>query len=517
MFKRYMFVDGYIPVLNGTGMWSIDVNGSVTNEGVVVLPFPGPDGHLCVNLQSWDGLRDYKVIDLVAIHFKSLRIDPTLFNRVQAFVIDKDKTNTHASNVGYRFTDSPLEVPHAPGFYYVPAFTGVAINRNGDVINSRKGVKRNWTVCKPNEKINSKGGYRLLSVAFATIGNTSLQRHRALCLTFRDYPDNVDSIQVNHIHGIPGEDDLSGLEWVTRSGNMQHAHDTGLNQTNVPVLARNVVTGELLSFKNLTECDTFAGLHMGSTRRRIKDGPFGKVYSDGFQFKLADDDRDWVIPDNPEQEVKDSQTLRRIIVRDCRDRTTLTCASVTDASEITRILPVTIRARLHRQDLSAFRGFQFKDADDETPWPDFTQEEAFAEKAFQYSVDARNLFTGETRNFDSRRKAEIVFRDRSISGYLSAGRNYLRDDGWQFKTSGTDWEHISDPEEAIYLKQRDVCARRTSDGAITIAAGGKALARLLKVPYDGLRKAALSRGHVIHEGYQFRLGVSNEPWPTVSP
>lgn len=39
-------------------------------------------------------------------------------------------------------------------------------------------------------------------------------RHRLLCITFKPIP-NSDEMQVDHINGIPGDDRLDNLEWVT--------------------------------------------------------------------------------------------------------------------------------------------------------------------------------------------------------------------------------------------------------------------------------------------------------------
>ncbi len=39
--------------------------------------------------------------------------------------------------------------------------------------------------------------------------------------------------------------------------------------------------------------------------------------------------------------------------------------------------------------------------------------------------------------------------------------------------------------------------------------------KFLGFNYRDIRKAALSRGKEVFEGYGFRLSISNEPWPTV--
>jgi hypothetical protein len=50
--------------------------------------------------------------------------------------------------------------------------------------------------------------------------------HRLLALNF--IPNEFDKPQINHINGIPNDNRLENLEWVTDSENKLHAHKLGL-------------------------------------------------------------------------------------------------------------------------------------------------------------------------------------------------------------------------------------------------------------------------------------------------
>lgn len=63
-----------------------------------------------------------------------------------------------------------------------------------------------------NGKMYSKRIHRLVAEAFVD----------------NDNPDNFD--EINHINGKKLENDMNNLEWIDRSGNMQHAYDTGLKE-----------------------------------------------------------------------------------------------------------------------------------------------------------------------------------------------------------------------------------------------------------------------------------------------
>lgn len=513
MFKRYVYSEGFTSLINSDDDYSIDINGTVKDyKGEVVVPAKDADGHLTVNVFTWNGQRDYRVIDLIVLHFKDLQVPRKDYGDVLAFVMDGNKENTHAQNVGYRFRQK-IESRDFPGFYYVPAFTRIVINEKGEAINSVNGKPIKWTIVKPGVR-NSLGGYR--SYGYVVSGLTfSYSRHRALCLTFKDYPDNVDSLTVNHIDGVPGNDGLDNLEWATRSWNNTHAYINDLKKQHKRVLSRDVLTGEVVEYYSVSECARVLGYtkdeHIG---HKLRNQEFCAVDETGKQFKYKDDERDWAIPDDPAKAVQEAKYGSVVVLRNCL---TLEERSYVDAAEAARQTGLnhpTILWRLNHNNKTPLVGFQVKRYLDPNPWPEFTQkeyEDSFLLKSFE--VECRNLLTGETREYESVNKASHDLDKFTIADFLRNGEQPLYPDGWQVKFKGEVWEEISDFEEVLYKMTRDITGRCEQTGNLILASNAAEMAKILGKDPKAIRAAAMTRGRKVYHGYRFRLGIDDEPWP----
>jgi len=58
-------------------------------------------------------------------------------------------------------------------------------------------------------------------------GSKLMRVNRLVMMTFAPIP-NSDNYVVNHLDGNPKNNYITNLEWTSRSGNIQHAYDTGL-------------------------------------------------------------------------------------------------------------------------------------------------------------------------------------------------------------------------------------------------------------------------------------------------
>lgn len=91
------------------------------------------------------------------------------------------------------------------------------VTQQGDVVNAKGNTL--------TPAVNKKTGYPTVSLWKNNKGS-SKTIHRLVALTYLPNPSNLP--EVNHIDGNKLNNRVDNLEWVTSSGNTQHAYDTGL-------------------------------------------------------------------------------------------------------------------------------------------------------------------------------------------------------------------------------------------------------------------------------------------------
>lgn len=203
------------------------------------------------------------------------------------------------------------EVPWEKGFYFVPGFERYAINRNGTLKNLATNREITWVIWKGNKGKKATGGYRVTNIYNMDGKRKGVSRHRLLALAFKECPGYVDDYVVNHKDGIPGNDWLDNLEWVTYSENTKHAYDTGLHPNKLrPIIVRYWKTGEERKFRSIQDCVTELDIPFTTISSRLANAN-GVAYSDGLQIK-RDDDTPWVSPNERMANVRTADDWKAI-------------------------------------------------------------------------------------------------------------------------------------------------------------------------------------------------------------
>lgn len=508
MLKR--FDDSLIikPIRGNDNGCVININGQVKNKFMDNLETSiNEDGDKCVSLTYLGKPGTYRVVDLMATHFKFMdEFTDEQLDQVIGFHVNGEKDHFHAGNIGYRFKNGKLEIPGYKDFYYIPGSLERGIREDGTLLSTKTWEILKWGKTPPNPEKNIIGGYLVNRITNGRNSVRTISRHRSLMLVFKPYPDNCDFLIVNHLNGIPGDDDLSNLEWSSKKGNIDHAYASGLRSQNKPVLARNVLTKKVTEYYSVEECARQLGLKGQTINFRLEKCKFSSVNRDGYQFKYKDDSRDWIKPKNPQLAINKAIQNSPFKVRDCSTLKEYTCTSLGKGFTLTGVKGGTIWYRLAKGLKGPCFGWQFIFEDDESGFPDFDKEEYEESlKPKIYKVDGRNLITGEERVFDSMfavaKELKIFPRQE-----LKQNKQTVYPCGWQFKFQDNHWR-ITDPAKEVYESQQDIMAKNIQTGEITYAKSARALESILKLNNQQMRKAALTRGEKEYHGYLFKLGT----------
>lgn len=178
----------------------------------------------------------------------------------------------------YRFKE-PIECERYPGYYHIPTKEDYVINCDGEIISLKKDLILKYGITKPNPARNITGGYYTHPLG---------RRHRLLMMTFTEYDFHPKERWVNHIDGVPGNDDLSNLEWVTPAENILHAYRNGLHPNKIaPVDLWNWITNEKRSYSSATVAAEDMGWSVRSFNNRLHSGDDVR-HPDGWRVKHRD-------------------------------------------------------------------------------------------------------------------------------------------------------------------------------------------------------------------------------------
>lgn len=168
------------------------------------------------------------------------------------------KRNELLEVLGWSDSDVLTESPKK-GFYWIPFIKfPVAINENGQLFNF---MKNHLMKLRKNHK-----GYLQVSLWTDEIGKyASYAVHRLVGRVFIEVPSryvgfDISELQINHMDGWKENNHKGNLEWCLNHENNSHARETGLFSNDVPVLAKDIRTGNVKRFRSISECARVFGI-----------------------------------------------------------------------------------------------------------------------------------------------------------------------------------------------------------------------------------------------------------------
>lgn len=238
-----------------------------------------------VDLLAFNSITGIMVKDinvLKTITYRELNIAPVYWEWLEALPTIEGVTTPESMTIA---PSASIESLECPGLYIIPNFSNYLISPKGLLYKRSTGEE-----IKASRSILGYYTYRMTNDA----GHTQNQlRHRILCLTFKRYPANVDELDVNHIDGVPGNDDLSNLEWATRSENMIHAYDMGLRNDNRPVEILDTNTGRIYIYASCSQAADMFDVTTATICNRAKTNGFKSF--NGFQYRYYPSKDEWPV------------------------------------------------------------------------------------------------------------------------------------------------------------------------------------------------------------------------------
>ena len=260
------------------------------------------------------------------------------------------------------------------GFYYIPGYRNYAINKNGDVLN----IKDNKLLTQSIDKSKSQP-YLFVSLPECEKSKYRYTKqfkvHRLVALTFLSTGEfRPGDLQVNHKDRDRHNNNLSNLEWVTASENVEHAIATGLYNKNREraVQVRNYITGEISQvYKTIKDCALSIDIHKDCIIDRLKLGPL-YMFPEGYQYRDKDFDEPWPVPNAFDTtNYFDYGTKKAVLVREWKlNNLTTRFESQREAAQYIGVVESVISERLNRQSQVMLPGLIEIKLDDGKPWED---------------------------------------------------------------------------------------------------------------------------------------------------
>lgn len=213
----------------------------------------------------------------------------------------------------------PVEHPSHPGYYIIPGFDRYIYNPTTMVmLNIFRSEPRQMSWSISNE------GYRRISLISNSGHRTSIPRHRLVGMLFlrkdKDLTDLTGEYVINHKNGIPGDDRIENLEWVTYQDNTHHAIMSGKVPVMTPVQVRNIDTDEVLYFPSILSCARYCNMSRDQIIRRIDIG-HDRIFPERLQYRRClegfDPNTPWPDIKDVEKHIATNTNIRKVLVHYC--------------------------------------------------------------------------------------------------------------------------------------------------------------------------------------------------------
>lgn len=226
----------------------------------------------------------------------------------------------------------------------------------------------------PEYKITCTGQvYSLFSKKFINPRNTSgrgyynyilytngkrklFPRHRLLCLVFKPIP-NSENMQVDHINGIPGDDRLENLEWVTGKENVRRFWAKRKLKPLSKIVVKDFISNSISVYKDYKEAAKALNVHRYEILRRLQR-KFGTLFKDYTMLKYEENTNDFPAVDNLQEKRLLDQLETKVTLYNHFTNEYFTNINCNSAAKIIGVSPGVITTRFSLNKLLFPNGFE---------------------------------------------------------------------------------------------------------------------------------------------------------------
>lgn len=284
--------------------------------------------------------------------------------------------------------------------YEIPGINNYKINKKGDVFSTLTN--------KFITKLNTGRGY-IHYILFENNKRKAYFRHYLLALAFIKN-DNANKNEIDHINGIPGDDRLCNLRWVTHKENVNNYHSSKIKKLiREPVVLKELKTGAIIKFDSHIECSKYLKVHRYEVLRRL-NMRFGYIFKDMTQIKYLKDNREFPVYGNITLAREEFSNISKIKLYNHYTKEIKLMESMSAASNFLKISISTLSTKLRHCGNKVFSsGWEAKLITDNTPWSNLTKSEYISlskgGKISAKPIVITNVLTGERHITNTSREA----------------------------------------------------------------------------------------------------------------
>lgn len=265
LFLPIPFTNGYVLTRNGIIM---DINGKPLRK------FKHPNGYW-VNLPLNTGRTlTIKLATLMSIVFKGSQLPWEWWTQIELYFKDSDCFNIAPENIAHQIYPEHFKCTfEGVDYKIIPNFTRYGLAENGVAYNrsSNKLIKGYFNV--ENYSVHQ------LTCDY-TNKTAGVGRHRLLALCYKEYPKDMDSLEVNHINHTPGDDWLDNLEWITPTGNVRHGLNGGARASQCrAAMVYDLADKSFTKFQSCKEVERTLGISNGFVSKCLERNNYQIIHS----------------------------------------------------------------------------------------------------------------------------------------------------------------------------------------------------------------------------------------------